>query len=314
MTVDVVVHRPLLRPDAQELVDALVAAFRDSAADQVVVRVADELVRNEARGAGFVGPLRSELLWSSLGSAVPVTAITREELAVLLPGRSVRVRSSFRMLRFDIIDDDAGIRVRVPRRPDVMPEAVACAVDTALKVKQRFGVAARGIKHLSIDHDSYAFRHRQASGLATSSGVAIMLNADLVCADGFGGRPRRSAMTPPPFARIDEVAAHESWHCMDSSVLSTTARYAEFNRVLGAELGVATLEHALRGGEPGAPVEWSAAHERFIREVSEYGGTNWLEASAEMFSRWWCSRGGASPLVARFGALMDEWYPPRLPA
>jgi hypothetical protein len=82
--------------------------------------------------------------------------------------------------------------------------------------------------------------------------------------------------------------------------------------VLGEELGVATFEHALRGGEAGAPPEWRSARARIVREVSVYATTNQREATAEMFKLWWCSAPEAppAPLVACFGRLIDRFYPP----
>jgi hypothetical protein len=94
--------------------------------------------------------------------------------------------------------------------------------------------------------------------------------------------------------------------------LATPAVYVEISRVLGEELGVDTFEHALRGGETGAPVEWQTARARVATEVSHYALTNFREATAEMFKLWWCSTPAAppSPLVACFGAELDRHYPP----
>jgi hypothetical protein len=81
----------------------------------------------------------------------------------------------------------------------------------------------------------------------------------------------------------------------------------EFNAALGDALGVESLEHALRGRERGAPAEWQAAHAQLVRDVSNYAGTNPREATAEMFSLWW--RGDrASPVVARFGELVEQHF------
>jgi hypothetical protein len=43
--------------------------------------------------------------------------------------------------------------------------------------------------------------------------------------------------------------------------------------------------------------------------VSQYATTNALEAKAEMFMQWWCRGASPSPLVARFGALIEEAFP-----
>jgi hypothetical protein len=88
--------------------------------------------------------------------------------------------------------------------------------------------------------------------------------------------------------------------------------YVEINRALGSELGVETFEHALRGREVSAPVEWRQAFRRIVDEVSPYATTNMREATAELFKLWWCATPttGAAPLVACFGAQLDRFYPP----
>jgi hypothetical protein len=80
-----------------------------------------------------------------------VATITRvngaeNELAALLPDTVVRTRGGFGMLRFAVVNGDAPVRVRIPRRPDVMPEAVAwllahwwCPSGTASSLVARFG-------------------------------------------------------------------------------------------------------------------------------------------------------------------------------
>ena len=48
---------------------------------------------------------------------------------------------------------------------------------------------------------------------------------------------------------------------------------------------------------------------RLVDEVSEYATTNPREATAEMFKLWWCRDGAPSPVVARFGELIEEFFP-----
>jgi hypothetical protein len=105
--------------------------------------------------------------------------------------------------------------------------------------------------------------------------------------------------------------AHEYWHNLDTTLVASPARYLELNRALGAELGVETFEHALRGQGRGAPDEWQRAFRRIVEEVSPYAATNMREATAELFKLWWCAdpAGATSPLVARFGALLDRFFP-----
>jgi hypothetical protein len=96
-------------------------------------------------------------------------------------------------------------------------------------------------------------------------------------------------------------------------VATTPGVYVEFNRALGEELGVETFEHALRGRDAGAPEPWRAGFRRIVAEVSPYATTNMREATAELFKLWWCAspQSPPAPLVARFGALLDRYYPPR---
>ena len=70
-----------------------------------------------------------------------------------------------------------------------------------------------------------------------------------------------------------------------------------------------TLEHAVKGGSAKAPAPWQAAHRRLMDEVSLYATTNVREATAEMFKQWWCRTGPTSPVVTRFGELVDQFFP-----
>ena len=79
---------------------------------------------------------------------------------------------------------------------------------------------------------------------------------------------------------------------------------------LGQALGVETLERALKGAENHAPAPWQQAYRRLAHEVSPYATTNAAEATAEMFKLWWCRVGPTTPVVTRFGALVDQLIPP----
>jgi hypothetical protein len=96
---------------------------------------------------------------------------------------------------------------------------------------------------------------------------------------------------------------------MQAGVLTSAARYTEFNRTLGEALGVESLELALRGAEPDAPESWRQARDRLVREVSAYATTSPQEANAEIFVQWWCHPPGRSTLVDAFGALVDRYLP-----
>jgi hypothetical protein len=199
-----------------------------------------------------------------------------------------------------------------------MAEPVATAIDTTLAVKRRFGRAAAGVLGLSFDHGGSQFATGAVVGSAESATGTVFLSPNLACADEMTAQRRReggtgrSASVPPPFTALEGVTAHELWHNLDAAI-QVAGTYTEFNRLLGEALHVATFEHALRGGEPRAPAEWREARVRLAREVSVYATTSPREATAEMFKLWWCSSGVASPLVARFGELVDRFYPPPAP-
>ncbi len=215
--------------------------------------------------------------------------------------------------------DRLRMKMKVPDRPDVMPEMLAAALDTALAVRRRFGRMASGVHSISIDDGAGGFDDHRTAGAATSGTGTFFLDTSLAVADAMEAQRRRtaggrgiSASVPKPWFPIDGVVAHEYWHNLDTTVLATPATYVEMNRVLGAELGVETFEHALRGREPTAPPGWQHAFARIVHEVSPYATTNMREATAEMFKLWWCAppRLVPSPLVVCFGGLLDRFYPP----
>jgi hypothetical protein len=65
----------------------------------------------------------------------------------------------------------------------------------------------------------------------------------------------------------------------------------------------------LRGGSASAPPAWQHAYARVVDEVSQYAKTSPREAKAEMFMLWWCRTGTPSPLVARFGEVVEAALP-----
>ena len=93
---------------------------------------------------------------------------------------------------------------------------------------------------------------------------------------------------------------HDGYHQAD---------WISIHRALGEALGVDTLEHALRGGSPSAPPAWQHAYRRIVDEVSRYATTNPHEAKAEMFMQWWCRSGEPTPIVARFGEIIEAALP-----
>ena len=57
---------------------------------------------------------------------------------------------------------------------------------------------------------------------------------------------RRGRLVPAPYSRIDGITAHELWHRIENAHHQTD--WIAIHRALGVELGVETLEQALRGG------------------------------------------------------------------
>ena len=281
------------RDGARALVDAVVDVGETKADGPPLVYVHDELVRNEARAKGWTGGLREPLTRPAPGAANPSTdgRPTAEDpriaaVAALLPGTSVR-RGGFsrHMLTLKLAGADGRtrIRLRLPDRDDLMAETIASAADTTLAVKRRFGRMASGVHALAFDHGGGQFADGSVAGSAESGTGTIFLNTNLAFADDLVEQRRRaaasggrgvSAVVQPPFTALEGVTAHELWHNLDATIQSTPGQYVEFNRVLGDELGVATFEYTLRGGEASAPPEWRAARMRIVQEVSVYTTTN----------------------------------------
>jgi hypothetical protein len=308
LTAPVVLRRDL----AGAVVDALTVA------PVPALVIGDELLRDSARRAGWTGALRGTL-WAPAGAPAPVD--TAGAVQELLPGTEISRRGFARhtlSLRARSADG-LRLKIKVPDRPDVMPEQLAAALDVAFGVRRRFGRMASGVHTIAIDDGAGMFDDHRTAGSAQSGTGTFFLDTSLACADSMdaqrrrlGGAPTVSARPTRPWFGIDGVVAHEYWHNLDTTVLATPAVYLELNRELGTELGVDTYEHALRGREPGAPPEWQAAFRRILTEVSPYATTNWRESTAELFKLWWCRPvdGPPAPLVAAFGALLERFYPP----
>jgi len=274
-------------------------------------------VRAEARARGWTAPLRASL------SAPPERTSPVEPAAAvdaLLPGVTVARRGFGRRalsLRATT-DDGLRLKLKVPGRPDVVPELLAAALDTAFAIRRRFGRMASGVHSISIDDGAGGINDHSTLGSAQSQTGTFFLDTSLAFADSIdaqrrrlGGRRGVSAATPRPWFPIDGVVAHEYWHNLDTTVVASPDVYLELNRALGAELGVETYEHALRGRESEAPPAWQRALARIVTEVSPYATTNWRESTAELFKLWWCRPldRPPAPLVACFGAVLDRFYP-----
>ncbi len=303
----------------------IVGALTGTGTNLPAVAVGDELVRNAARAAGWTGALRAPLsapLSAPTGSAPAAEpADVATAVAALLPGTVVERRGFGRKVLSLRATGPDGLRlkVKVPDRPDVIPELLAGALDVAFGVRRRFGRMASGVHSIAVDDGAGTFDDHRTLGSAQSGTGTFFLDTSLAFVGAMDQQRRRmsgrggvSATPSRPWFAIDGVVAHEYWHNLDTTVVATPAVYLELNRALGEELGVETYEHALRGREPGAPPAWQAGFQRILHEVSPYATTNWRESTAELFKLWWCRppAGPPSPLVTAFGALLDRFYPP----
>lgn len=297
----------------------LVAAL--AAAGVPALAVSDELVRDAARRSGWTGGLRAALVAPGAGAAAAPPLDTADAVQALLPGAEVTRRGfGRRTLSLRAVGTDGvRLKLKVPERSDVVPELLAAAFDVAFSVRRRFGRMASGVHAITIDDGAGMFDDHSTAGSAQAGTGTFFLDTSLACADAIeaqrvrlGGQPMVSARPGPPWFPIDGVVAHEYWHNLDTTVVATPAVYVELNRALGAELGVDTFEHALRGREATAPPEWREALRRIVVEVSPYATSNWREATAELFKLWWCRPldRPPAPLVACFGAQLERFYPP----
>jgi hypothetical protein len=231
-------------------------------------------------------------------------------------------------------DREESTRFSVPLRADLLVESIARCIDTAIAIRRRFPAAGRTVRRISFDHADFELLHGNHAGSADRNSGTIHMNASFATFDGLavmetaraaraaGGWPppvrptgaepdvrvlipvRNPAQVPPPWNVIDAVTAHEMWHQMEGAVEGRRSLDGlELRRSLGEALGVETLEQAINGGRPRAPDAWKAAHARLVDEVSSYGASAPLEATAEMFMLWWCADGGRAPVVERFGQL-----------
>jgi hypothetical protein len=322
---------------ARRLVGALIGTAADVGAGSVRLDTVDPVIRDEAGRTGFRGGLRAGLDLSP-GAPAPEAdpdldpADLAGSIQRLIPGAQVRTRSSgaLRRLvqhavsgtgaqtRLDLAQSGQSLRVLVPDRADLMPEAVAMAADTALSIKARFDAAITHVKSLSFDLAEYGMSRNRVAGATSLANPAIHLNAGYCCAD-LAARSRSdtseweparpSASAGAPF-RVDKVTAHEFGHQLDSAF--QVRRYAdsiEFRRELGEVLGVPTIEMAIRDGAAGSDPASVRAWRRLAEDVSLYATTNLNEAMAELFAVWWFSRPDSPPVVRRYGQLIEQYFP-----
>ena len=219
--------------------------------------------------------------------------------------------------------------LRVPDRTDLMPEGVARIADTAVSVVRRFPVEGGSIRHIAVDRSEWGLSKGRNSGVAELQQATIHLSMGHVLAYSSMELHRQRATetekaaqrriekhrvsggTQLPFVAVDATTAHETWHLIEAVFEAKRfTQSVEFRRRIGHHLGVETLEQAVKGHERNAPDSWKAACGRLMDEVSPYATTNAREATAELFKAWWCRTGDVTPVVAEFGALLDEYFVP----
>jgi hypothetical protein len=342
---------PTPRLGPQEVGDLVMATVQQAQKDgaTAIEFPSDSVVlRHEARRAGLRGGLRTALGARTEEVAAPVPA----EASAPVPDRAQRTawlcarladlgvtatpapatRSLGRLAKRlsggvgDTLEvlvawaPGQTFAISAPDRPDLMPEGMALAADTAVAVFRRFPDQAAAVRLISFDQVEHGLKTGHYSGVAQVSVPSIHLNTAFVTEEAFlemmrqqTHRLRRQGLVDvvAASAPVDATVAHELWHQIENGFDARHyAQGMELRRQVGLALGVQTLEHAVKGGSPNAPAPWQAAHRRLVDEVSLYATTNAREATAELFKLWWCRRGPPSPVVARFGELIDQMLPP----
>ncbi len=315
-------------PDERvDLAQARAVVAEQAAAGATQIDSGDLLVRLAARQAGYGGPLRAPL---TRGTALALGDLA-SQVEQLLPDTRVRAlphRNRFLrkvadftsgfggMTRLSIEPTDGrpSFRVGLPERDDHVAEAVALAVDTAFGVQERFGRAAQFVNAISFDHAVHGMAEGKTAGAAPRLSAFIHMNASYSFVEGLealaaarasrqGEVPTKGnpAEVPKPWTAIDGVVAHEMWHMIEGEWESRDyAATIEFRRVIGGWFGQPTLEKVFEVPE---------ARYALGMHVSPYAASARLEATAEMFKRWWCGPAPSGSIPERFGALVETYFP-----
>lgn len=227
-----------------------------------------------------------------------------DRLAPLVPNAELTFakRGRFRGLVTDMVSGLAGMRrlevrprdgtlsfvVALPERDDLDARVVARAITTTVAIHRRFGAAVAHVRTLSFDQSSHGMAEGKINGAAPHHGGVIHLNASLV----IGVHDR---------SPIAATVAHELWHKIEMAWdTEDYARSVEFRRAVGELFGCPTIEQVFR--DPEALAALAAG-------VSQYATTNRMEATAEMFEYWWCGRAPADSIPARFGEIVERFFP-----
>jgi hypothetical protein len=325
--------------DMVQLLEALTTLARTQGAGKIYLSSQSVLVRELARRFGFEGNLRDPLVRSLVGTEDQLGVAAHddddlpcalERFGVLATARSSRnplsrigrrlssgIASSIEMT----VEWSPGrsFLLAVPDRSDLMNEAVARCADTAGAILRRFSTPAPLVREIRFDRSDRGLIEGTQGGHATGHLNTIHLNVAYCAANAMlelrqklgrtsvDSAPRGGGLS---YTAIDALTAHEIWHLIEGSF--EVQRYSEsieFRRALGEALGVPTLEHAIKGNHPRAPEPLKNARTRLAEEVSPYGATKTCEATAEMFKVWWCRTGDVTPIVARFGELIGDFFP-----
>lgn len=192
--------------------------------------------------------------------------------------------------------------VALPDAPDLLAAVIAEAITTALAIRRRFGRALAGLRRMSYDLSDRRMATGHLAGNAHLNMSTIHLNAMYVTASGVAAEERRLGR---PVVVMRALVAHELWHLIELAWEVRDYRTTvAFRRELGHHFGVETIEHAI--------VSDDRAKQQLLVEVSPYATTGSKEATAEMFEQWWTA-GPRSPAVARFGELVDRYFPAPAP-
>jgi hypothetical protein len=310
----------LEKTNAQVLTrDAPPRAACDALLDELEARGAETLrarallLRHVARQRGYTGALRAALV---RGDTAPGDLVT--QVSALLPDVAVhlaphgRLRGVVASLVSGLADmtrlraqPQAGgpvITAAVPDRAELNAEAVAMALDVTLAVHARFGPACAHVTTISFDHSSHGMATGRHAGEAARQLGEIHVNANFVLTQGIdaGWRSAPPAALPASWTSLDATTAHELWHKIE--LAWETEHYAqsvEFRRALGGLFGRETLEKVFAD---------DAGLALMAERVSDYAATNRVEATAEMFKRYWCGPPPKDSVPEQFGSIVDRFF------
>ena len=249
-------------------------------------------------GVGKARPVVDELIDAIRRRISGSAVVPRREIPVLAAARRATTGLP-RLARFDVtLSDGGGLRLVVPARDDLDVERVAMCVETIDRVGASFPRLRRALQALSFDVGAPEIVNGvRWAGIAHGTLGQISLRADLFTRGREAGD-------------VNAITAHECWHQLEFDLAAGDYKASiELRRRLGEALGVATLEHAIRGGDPKAPAPWQAAYATLRRDVTAYASRAPAEATAEMFMLWWTGAPRTPVIEAFEGVIRDIVLP-----